>query len=141
MTDSPLFCDLIYVFNACDIVEVNEMIDKNMLSHPMLPDQDYQSITLCVAVKLATRLLRENGMADYEAYADGIHDYNSYYSCVYRTIGKPHARSGGGLSLIVRKSDGLCGMVLCQQDWLYWNENVFLDQINAAFRKHDNRDR
>ncbi|WP_120500954.1 hypothetical protein [Roseovarius sp. EL26] len=94
-------------------------------------------VNLEEAVDLANRVLRENNSQDFEAYIEGARLWRDYYLCSYRNIEQPNEVYGGGATLVVRKSDGLSGMIFVMADWLELDENIQLAPIEQAYEKFD----
>jgi hypothetical protein len=89
------------------------------------------------AVEIARRVLSENGMADFSVSGDKVSEWNRFYLFPYHNTAQPGLANGGGASLVVRKKDGLGGMVHVPPDWMETDLDKALSHIATAFAKFD----
>ncbi len=89
-----------------------------MLLHPTYPEQSWMIPSHETALLTANKLLSDNGMSDFAAYAKGDELENGFYSFRYRHQLNPLLVYGGGAMLVVREADCLAGMLYYFEDFM-----------------------
>lgn len=107
------------------------------LHYPTRPESNGPIADLESAVELAGRVLCENGMTDFSVTDNGVSDWNGFYLFRYHNTANPDEVYGGGASLVVRRKDGLGGMVHVPPDWMEEDLDKFYLPIATAFAKFD----
>ena len=113
------------------------MSNKPKLIGPTKPQGDDWRPSREAAAAVAAQVLITNRLPDFNVVAGSGSEWRGYYLFSYELTADPNLRYGGGASLVVRKQDGLGGMVYLIPDFLEEDIDVICAPIPPAYAEYD----